>query len=449
MLRWGAIQEAHHGAEKNQTVSNSRRGVPRNPRIKFHFKREELDFFFQWITGAQTHGGTEVGECFYVASRVNERDPASWILEWSELGERVEARARTSLEKGHRISARESYLRCYAYYRAPLLFISPIHEREQYLAHYRRAQTCFRKAAALFEPPFEHVEIPFEDTVLPGYFLKPDDSSIKRKTLIMIGGGDTFVEDLYAYIGPAGLKRDYNVLLVDLPGQGVLPFEGHIWRSDYEAPMKTVVDWVLSRPDVDAGKLAAYGLSGGGYIVPRALTKEKRIKAAVACCIVLDMSEIWSQRVLDLYERAERSLLYRLIKTWFEWHRPAFVLMLDTYLWRFGAKSVLELSAVTQPHTLDPAEITCPMLNLVTEQEYNSETVRRFTQTAQECIDHALKQTIITPMNEGADSHGVGTNLSLMSQLVFDWLDDIFEAKHAGLASANEHQVVVSSDISG
>ena len=39
---------------------------------------------------------------------------------------------------------------------------------------------------------------------------------------MMFGGGDTFVEDLYFYIGPAGLERGYNVVIVDLPGQGIL-----------------------------------------------------------------------------------------------------------------------------------------------------------------------------------------------------------------------------------
>jgi hypothetical protein len=36
--------------------------------------------------------------------------------------------------------------------------------------------------------------------------LKPDASGTPRPTLLMIGSGDTVVEDLYAYIGPAGLQ---------------------------------------------------------------------------------------------------------------------------------------------------------------------------------------------------------------------------------------------------
>lgn len=85
----------------------------------------------------------------------------------------------------------------------------------------------------------------------------------------MVGGSDTFIEDLYFYIGPAVLKRDYNVLLVDLSGQGRLPFDGLPMGPDAEVPIEAVVDYVLGRSEVDSDRLGAYGISGSGYLVPR------------------------------------------------------------------------------------------------------------------------------------------------------------------------------------
>ena len=228
------------------------KGVPRAPRIKFRFKREEFDFFFQWLVGASTHGGAEVGEAFYAASQIKEGDVDSWIDAWTALADRVAIRAETSREGGHRVSARESYLRAYTYHRAPLMFISPLDEARRYRERYRRARAYFRQAAPLFDPPIESIEVPFEGTTLPGYFVRVDNTGEARKTLIMIGGGDTFAEDLYAYIGPAATKRGYNVLMVDLPGQGALPFEGFTWRADTEASMAAVVDYALARPERSA-----------------------------------------------------------------------------------------------------------------------------------------------------------------------------------------------------
>jgi len=219
-------------------------GIPRNPRIKIGFEKQEFDFFFQWIAGSQTHGGSEVSEIFYAADQIkkNGANEESWRQAWDQLGQRVEAPADQSLEKGHNISARESYLRAYTYYRAPLLFISPIDKIERCRKRYRKAQNCFQQAANLFSPPIERVEIPFGNRFLPGYFAKVDQRNKPRKTLLMIGGGDTFAEDLYAYIVPAGIKRGYNVLFVDLPGQGILPAEDLHMRPDAEVPFSTVVD---------------------------------------------------------------------------------------------------------------------------------------------------------------------------------------------------------------
>ena len=52
----------------------------------------------------------------------------------------------------------------------------------------------FKRFAALSEPPIEFVEIPYEDTVLPAYFLRPDASGKTRPTVII---RDNASEELY------------------------------------------------------------------------------------------------------------------------------------------------------------------------------------------------------------------------------------------------------------
>jgi len=71
---------------------------------------------------------------------------------------------------------------------------------------------------------------------------------------------------------------------------------------------------------------------------------------------------------------------------------------------------------------------------LIGQQEYEKFEASR--QWAHRCIDEAAtnhKQLIVTPTNEGVATHAVGTNLSLMSQLVFDWLDETFDDRAAGV----------------
>jgi hypothetical protein len=90
--------------------------------------------------------------------------------------------------------------------------------------------------------------------------LKPDASGTPRPTLQMIGSGDTVVEDLYAYIGPAGRKRSHNAQMMDLPGQGPA-VAGLVMRPDAKVPMRAVARWAAP---LRFQALAADGISGGG-----------------------------------------------------------------------------------------------------------------------------------------------------------------------------------------
>jgi len=87
---------------------------------KVYFSNNDMDFVFQWLLGSVVHGGCSIGECFYTASLMNDGDPQSWEKELTKLAERVEERGKDVLERKHFISAREQYLRAYAYYRAVL-----------------------------------------------------------------------------------------------------------------------------------------------------------------------------------------------------------------------------------------------------------------------------------------------------------------------------------------
>jgi hypothetical protein len=398
-------------------------GLPRDPRNRYRFKHPTFDFFYQWLGGAQTHSGAELGECLYATSQIKDGDPESWFQQWTAMAQRIEARGDASLAKGHTVSARESYLRCYTYYRGAPAFLNPKTD-SRYRQSYEKARDCFRKANQLLDVPLEVVSVPFEGKALPGYFARVDASGKARKTLFMVGGGDTFVEDLYFYIVPAAHKRDYNVFFVDLPGQGGLPWDGLYWRAEMEKPVTAALDCALSFPEIDPQRLAIYGLSGGGYIVPRAVTVEKRFKACVACSIILDFSKVWSPRIASV----ESSRLFKIWRT-LQPNRFASILnILATYEWRWGAETISQLMEMTRNHVTDPQKINCATLNLIAEQEYLGFGAGRvWAEECQQKIQHPRSEILVAPRNEGGDSHGIGMNLSLMSQMVFDWLDEILD----------------------
>ncbi|MDH3731225.1 MAG: esterase FrsA [Acidimicrobiia bacterium] len=411
----------------------SRRGLAERTTVKFRFRQDDFEFFFQWLTGMQTHGGSEVGEAFYAASRITDGDPESWAQEWSSLADRVAARARASLAAGHRVSAREAFLRAYLYRRAPLAFIHPTDAR--YRSTYQAAQELFRLGASLADPAIEAFRVPFEDAKLSGYLIRPSEDNTPRKTILMFGGGDTFVEDLYYYLGPAGTKRGYNVVIADLPGQGILPADGLVMRADAETPMTALIDRVVEYESVDHERLAAFGISAGGYLIPRATTVEKRIRACIASSAILDFYDVWTRNTsLAKLARLEGTPVMGLLERLPSRRVAAVSRLISTYMWRWGVDSITDLLEASRAMTFDPAQLSCPTLVLIGQQEYDKFEASR--QWAHRCIDEAAtdhKQLIVTPANEGAATHAIGTNLSLMSQLVFDWLDETFADSKTGV----------------
>lgn len=370
-------------------------------------KDMNMDFAFQWLMGYLVNGGCASGEMFYAASQIEEGNPESWIKTFAGLAQRVDSRAESSLKKGHKVSAREAFMRASNYYRIVTAFLSPYNPEFREFAD--KARSCFRKAAPLFDPPIEALDIPFEGKTLAGYFVRAGNDGKKRKTLLMIGGGETHAEDLYFYIGPHALKRGYNFATADLPGQGITPFDGMNFRPDTEVPMGTILDYVVSRPEVDADRVAAYGISGGGYYVPRAACYDKRIKACIANSLLSDLEEIFAASPVNI--KNDKSALR----------------MIEALAWRWGVKEGIELIEKNKEFKFDCSLLTNPLLIVVGEGEYQNKILQRQVQECMQLSKAPKKDVVMTPIDEGAGHHCQGENTALMAQVVFDWLDELFD----------------------
>jgi hypothetical protein len=100
---------------------------------------------------------------------------------------------------------------------------------------YTRQTDAFRRGAALLGMPPEIVQIPYEDTTLPGYFFRAGEGQWPRATVILTGGYDGTAEELDFFNGAAALARGYHVLAFDGPGQGTaLLRQGLVLRPDWE-----------------------------------------------------------------------------------------------------------------------------------------------------------------------------------------------------------------------
>lgn len=250
---------------------------------RFASKDELLDAQTLRVAGTSVSGGADIGECLATAARVSGTDLDSWHREWTALAERLCNAADASMAAGHKVSARSAYFRASNAFRnaGVMLLGAPVDRR--LVASIERQTEVFRKGAALLESPADVIEIPFEETTLPGYFFSVSSDSVARPTVILTGGYDGTAEELFFLTGAAALARGYNVITFDGPGQGsALVRQGLLLRSDWETVVGAVVDFAMTRPEVDSNRIALIGLSLGAHLAPRAAAREHRLAACVA-----------------------------------------------------------------------------------------------------------------------------------------------------------------------
>src|SRR5215217_4227638 len=299
-----------------------------------------------------------------------EGDRDGWYRQWTATAERVAGYADESARAGHAISASDDYLRASSYYRAAyvVLFGSPVDPR--LVEAFDKETDAFQKAAALMTLPVEPVEIPFEGTTLPGYFCRVDDSGRSRSTLVCTNGYDSTIYEMYLDFGTA-LRRGYNLLLFDGPGQGrPLIEQGLVMRPDWENVVRPVVDYALTRPEVDPKRIALMVWSFGGYLAPRAASGEHRLAACLADPGLWDLLEAAKARfsalpkdVLERRPNVDTEVLEPFVE-----HIQATPALrwaiIQRAFWVHGINSVSEYLKLTEDYSLKEAvsQIRCPTL---------------------------------------------------------------------------------------
>ncbi|MFD0772970.1 alpha/beta hydrolase family protein [Streptomonospora algeriensis] len=230
-------------------------------------------------------GGSDLFECARTAARIGTQttDPQTWQREWSRTAKETAEAGHAALEAGNITTGRRALFRSMSYWRHSEFFLSPTDPRrnEAYIEGTRN----FQKAAELTGGLIERISVPFEGQTMDGYVVRPDASGEKRPTVLMLGGADSWAEELYFLGGTEFPARGMNVVMVDTPGRGSsLRFKEMYSRHDYEVPVKAVLDFLAERDDIDMDRLGLAGVSFGGYYAPRAAAFEPRVKAVAAWC---------------------------------------------------------------------------------------------------------------------------------------------------------------------
>ncbi len=200
-----------------------------------------------------------------------------WCHEFAKRAKVHEAMGRDALDKGLFLSAGEHLQTAgIVYHFAKFVFVN---DMTQLKATHKKAVECRNLALPYLDPPGERVEIPYAGTKLAGILRKPKGVA-KPPIVIMCMGMDSAKEEM-----PSNeehfLRRGIATLAFDGPGQGEAEYDLPIC-PEYEKPVAAVADFIETRKDLDAGRMAVWGVSFGGYYAPRAAAHDKRLKACIA-----------------------------------------------------------------------------------------------------------------------------------------------------------------------
>jgi hypothetical protein len=392
------------------------------------FDHEQFNFEFQCALGGVHDGAGDIGEMMSTADRVVDGDADSWCGEWIATGERVATIAEKSAKSGHEVSARAAYLRAATYYAMALSSVDGTKDPAALLkSTFAERRRCFDAYIDLLDPPAERVDIPYEGTTMPGYLFRPASSDSPRRTLIMNNGSDGPVTSIWPPLSSGGVARGYNVLIFDGPGQQSMLFErGVPFRHDWEHVITPVVDFLLARSDVDPAQIVLYGISQGGYWVPRALAFEHRIAAAIADPGVFDAFEPWwgalPPELRLLLDSGDEGGFDRVFDEGMQKATPAQRQNLEWRAKPYGMQSTFDVFTAARQYNLTDVvdQITTPLLIADPEGE------QFWPGQSQRLLDnlHDTEQLVAFTADEGADRHCEPMARSLLEQRMFDWLDE-------------------------
>ncbi len=376
--------------------------------VKF-FDQIMMDALMKYVFGLVYCRMADFGEVMDAIGHMHSADEDGWADAWIAAGKRLEKRAASAEERKKLYSAGEEYLRASSYYRIGLMYFSKPedHRMKEYA---RRSHGCYEKYLKLSGYPGEYVRIPYEGTYLPGHFYRSPSAGEKTPLLILTPGRDTWGEDT-RWVYDAALKRGIHCLVYDGPGQGfALRLQGLPFRPDWENVVTPVVDFACTLPGIDTDRIGIMGISFGGFLIPRAVAFEKRIKL----CITDPGSLDWGSGISENLGKMGKMPKFMI--------PDSVATMIADYAWKQGVGNdvdavVQELKKYNNTDIID--KITCKMLVLDGTAEITYGEAKKLYD-ALKCP----KEYLLFDEETTAQCHSQMGGYGIASEVLADWLEE-------------------------
>lgn len=331
---------------------------------------------------------------------------AAWVV----VADRLADAAAADEETGRTLGAADKFYRASLYVSQSERLQSPSWEGRN--AAYQRSIDLLLKHVELGSVPLTPVDIPYEDSLLPGYLYQAESADGKPTPLIIQWNGLDSTKEMMYYSGfPQMLaRRGISTLMVDTPGSGeALRLRGLTARYDTEAWAAPIIDFASTLPEIDADQIGIVGWSLGGYYAPRAAAFEDRLKLAVAWGANHNWAEVQHKR---LAREGENPVPHY-------W---------DHVQWVWGAENMDDFFERTQNMHLNNVadKITVPFLitHGVNDRQISVDYAH---QTYEQAVNSPKRELRIFDEPEGGTEHISIDNMPYVAGYIADWIAETFE----------------------
>lgn len=394
------------------------------------------DELTEMMMGMAPYGGADLGEIDAMVKQVKDGDDTSFFEACHAIATARIAEGDAAAKAGHLHTAYDCYLRAQLFLGIGYhpLYGTPVDPRLVDAFHLQ--METFEKALRLGVVRAEPVDVPYEGTKIPAWFVRAPGHEDERRGCILVGGGwDSTMAENFLGIGVAALQRGYHVLLHDGPGQGrLLVDEGLTLRHDWERVVTPVIDAALTIDVVDPDRLVYEPWSLGGYMAPRVAAHEHRLAAVIADpgqidiggkitgpMAMLGISPEEMAKLPELSPATEKTIMDFLNR-----NRAMHWKIVQRGFWTNGGGDLSGWLAEMLQWKLTPEEIatiSTPMLITAAE----SDPVAQEAKALYEALPGPKVLLEFTDA-EGAGMHCESTNRSMANRRILDWVDDTLGA---------------------
>lgn len=392
--------------------------------MKILLEDAEMDAQLQRTMIAAQAESADLGEALATAARIGESDYDSWYREWAKTAQNSADTAAAALDAGHRVTARQAYLRATEYWRQAIFFIRHDLSDERLLHGWRNHRSCFEAAVALFDSPVDVADVPAAGAQLRTYLFRSGRHGQGPRPVVLVPCGyDSTAEAGYSATAYMALRHGWDCVTFEGPGQGGVLYDQRVpMRPDFDTALTPVLDWVLAQPDIDPARVALIGRSFGGYLAPRGASGDSRIRALVCDPAQFDfvsrivprmISENDWRKVLSSDPAMDDQLQQML-------EGPHNLEYFGARMATMGAATVGDFLRTQVDYTLDghTASIQCPVLLTEGEGDFAAQT--------QVLAAHLTPSPTVHRFTEaqGAGGHCEGLGATAWEEAVFNWLDE-------------------------